>query len=324
MRLRLDFSEINSCIKAYFAETEAIVRPDFGTVSVVSSAGLPKGGNVGDILIKAAEQDYRVAWESPEVVCPKEIFMATYQETSYDELEAARQAGKLIIGIYQSYLVPYATYNSSNGFYTFSTFLDGNEIQLVCKPNSITVAEAWSYFSIEYAQTASAILTGIPTAPTAPTGTDTTQIATTAFVQQELSNFNAIPSGGTEGQALVKASDNDYDVIWAEAGSGNANILVDTTAGWNSQLQLVGQEGFIYVYSDYMTSSGQSIPGIKIGDGLAYLIDLPFVEGGNVALAQHIADGTLHITAAEREFWNNKVTCFLAQSSAETLVFSKD
>lgn len=35
-------------------------------------------------------------------------------------------------------------------------------------------------------------LTGIPTAPTASTGTNTTQIATTAFVQQEITALKAL------------------------------------------------------------------------------------------------------------------------------------
>lgn len=39
---------------------------------------------------------------------------------------------------------------------------------------------------------ANAALTGTPTAPTASTGTDTTQIATTAFVQQEINALKSL------------------------------------------------------------------------------------------------------------------------------------
>jgi len=42
-----------------------------------------------------------------------------------------------------------------------------------------------------YAPLNSPTFTGIPAAPTASTGTNTTQLATTAFVQQELSGFSA-------------------------------------------------------------------------------------------------------------------------------------
>lgn len=48
--------------------------------------------------------------------------------------------------------------------------------------------------------------TGIPTAPTAASGTNTTQIATTAFVHTEVGSINAVPSGGTAGQVLTKTA----------------------------------------------------------------------------------------------------------------------
>lgn len=47
-----------------------------------------------------------------------------------------------------------------------------------------------------YAPLASPALTGTPTAPTAAAGTNTTQIATTAFVETEISGFYTKPSGG--------------------------------------------------------------------------------------------------------------------------------
>ena len=43
-----------------------------------------------------------------------------------------------------------------------------------------------------YATLASPTLTGTPAAPTASTGTNTTQIATTAFVQQEITALKAL------------------------------------------------------------------------------------------------------------------------------------
>ena len=48
--------------------------------------------------------------------------------------------------------------------------------------------------------------TGTPTAPTAESGTSTAQIATTSFVETEIGNVNAVPSGGTTGQVLTKTS----------------------------------------------------------------------------------------------------------------------
>lgn len=51
------------------------------------------------------------------------------------------------------------------------------------------------YDASALAQNASPALTGIPTAPTASSGTNTEQIASTAFVQSRVQEF-AIPSGG--------------------------------------------------------------------------------------------------------------------------------
>lgn len=52
--------------------------------------------------------------------------------------------------------------------------------------------------------------TGIPKAPTASADTNTTQIATTAFVKNAIDNINipnSLPEGGTVGDALVKSPD---------------------------------------------------------------------------------------------------------------------
>lgn len=45
---------------------------------------------------------------------------------------------------------------------------------------------------------ASPALTGTPTAPTAAPGTNTTQLATTAFVQTAVSGFTKVTSGTTD------------------------------------------------------------------------------------------------------------------------------
>ena len=61
-------------------------------------------------------------------------------------------------------------------------------------------------------QKASPAFTGTPTAPTASTGTDTTQVATTAFVQQEITaNEYSLPyaSQTTKGGARIYVSSGD-------------------------------------------------------------------------------------------------------------------
>ena len=61
------------------------------------------------------------------------------------------------------------------------------------------------------------------------------------------------------------------------------------------------------------------IPGIKIGDGLAYLIDLPFTDS---ELIDHINNTTIHVTAEEKNFWNNKNRVFISPQDEENLIFT--
>ena len=121
------------------------------------------------------------------------------------------------------------------------------------------------------------------------------------------------PDGLSQYDALIKQYIADTEVT---------KVLYADTATWNSQSQLVSQMGYIYIYSDHQQdSSGNDIPGIKVGDGNAYLIDLPF---STKLIDEHIADAVSHITAAERDFWNNKVTCYIDDNNITRLVFSKD
>ena len=96
------------------------------------------------------------------------------------------------------------------------------------------------------------------------------------------------------------------------------NILIGTTAEWTAHNTFVAPAGTVIIYTDrgsYTSNNGTIVvPGIKIGDGLAYAVDLPFV-GDDVAAAirselnDHINDNVKHITSAERTFWNNKLNC---------------
>lgn len=102
----------------------------------------------------------------------------------------------------------------------------------------------------------------------------------------------------------------------------NANldkqVIFDTTAGWSAQTSLVSKKDTLYVYTDHQTDAqGNKVAGIKAGDGLAYVVDLPFTDA---ILTEHIADNVRHITQTERDFWNNKVRCYYA--GTEQLIFT--
>lgn len=83
---------------------------------------------------------------------------------------------------------------------------------------------------------------------------------------------------------------------------------VKTSAEWAELTTLVSVRGEVYVYSDYQTDEhGNDIPGVKMGDGLAYVVDLPFVAGTDYRISQE-----------DIENWNNKVAVRL---DGETLIF---
>ena len=109
--------------------------------------------------------------------------------------------------------------------------------------------------------------------------------------------------------------------------SGVTNVISKTTAEWNAQPTTVSKKNYLYVYTDHQTKVDESgktiyIPGIKIGDGLAYVIDLPFID---VLYSEHIADASIHVTEAEKEFWNNKVAAYYVVDDEEgNLILTKD
>ena len=102
-----------------------------------------------------------------------------------------------------------------------------------------------------------------------------------------------------------------------------------TAAEWDADRFLVSDKGVLYVYTESgQTQSGQSITGLKIGDGTSYLVDLPFVSGGSANPSQEMIDHmnnlVIHITQAERDSWNNKVTAYISNVQNETIIFSKE
>lgn len=99
------------------------------------------------------------------------------------------------------------------------------------------------------------------------------------------------------------------------AEGGECKVLYASTATWNSKPKTLSKAGFIYIYSDYRDGK----PAIKIGDGKAYLIDLPFTDDEFV---NHINNTVIHITQEERDKWNNKVRCYIDLNNENRLIFT--
>ena len=53
-----------------------------------------------------------------------------------------------------------------------------------------------------------------------------------------------------------------------------------------------------------------------MGDGLAFVVDLPFAEE---LIYNHIDNNTIHVTAEEKQFWNNKVRGIIEPQDPECL-----
>lgn len=101
--------------------------------------------------------------------------------------------------------------------------------------------------------------------------------------------------------------------------SGDCKVLYNTSEYWNAHPQLIAKKGYLYVYADYKQVDEQDVAGFKVGDGTSYLIDMPFTD---LPLDEHIADTIRHITSEERDFWNNKVRCYIDPNNPQKLIFT--
>ena len=111
---------------------------------------------------------------------------------------------------------------------------------------------------------------------------------------------------------------------------GLAGINYGDTEYWNNRYGYVPEQGAIIIYSDYghKIVDGQvvDVPGIKIGNGNAYVQDLAFV-GDSLAnvIYSHIMDTAIHITPQERDFWNNKLNVDdNAEVVNDSLIFNRN
>lgn len=147
--------------------------------------------------------------------------------------------------------------------------------------------------------------------------------------------------------------------VWFETHGGipspsgddsSGAILYSTKAEWDAKRDLVAEKGTIYIYSDYQAVEGESgetqyIPGIKVGDGKAYLIDLPVANptvseqliqqiAGRVAevISDQIAADVIAgirddlgstdslVTPEDRNRWDGKVSSTVNDDDPENLI----
>ena len=105
--------------------------------------------------------------------------------------------------------------------------------------------------------------------------------------------------------------------LWSKIQKATQKNLVyqsNTTENWNKKLGFISEKNVLYIYTDYriIEKDGEEIllPGLKVGDGKSYLIDLPFLNSTSdidQVMIDHINNNVIHISAEERAFWNNKL-----------------
>ena len=101
----------------------------------------------------------------------------------------------------------------------------------------------------------------------------------------------------------------DVGAVLDEMLSSSASFEIHTTDEWIEAGRNISEAGVLYIYSDgYGLEDGTLIPRIKIGDGLAYISDLPFFdEKLRIDLASHINDFDIHVTLDQKRAWWNKL-----------------
>lgn len=113
-----------------------------------------------------------------------EVFWATRGTTTYAEVLAAYNAGKLVCVNHNGVVFVLSSYNSTDSEFLFASCDEEFHIAFLYLHSE---DDEWESVGTPLAGTVSPTFTGTPKAPTAATGTNTTQIATTAFVQGEIS-----------------------------------------------------------------------------------------------------------------------------------------
>lgn len=130
--------------------------------------------------------------------------------------------------------------------------------------------------------------------------------------------------GFTKNYELLKNKPrvNDVVIVGNQTVQDLQIVRRGTREFWDAQIDYIPPAGQIVLYTDYY---GEDKPAVKFGDGSAYLIDLPIASEGMTqevmgALNAHIEDTEIHVSRADRAFWNNKLNYAI---DAEELILNR-
>ena len=135
---------------------------------------------------------------------------------------------------------------------------------------------------------ASPTFTGTPAAPTAAAGTNTTQIATTAFVKAACDaisaslagafNFKGIVANLTELEAIENPSNGDvYQVTNPGTGKTNAEYVYDSTNSWIELGTVIDLSGYAPLASPVLTGT-PTAPTPTSGDDSTKIATTAYVQ----------------------------------------------
>lgn len=171
-------------------------------------------GNVSDALDAVAAKGVTVAAGSNsnnlasliQQIDTEDVFWATYGTTTSTEINTAFNEGKELLCLNGDLIYRLTEIYPENDYAIFTAF---NEVNLR-KYTIVCEEDFWGTNYKDAAPLVSPSFTGNPRAPTAATGTNTTQIATTAFVSNSISGLTPQGIGAL---ALDGQSDTTYDSI---------------------------------------------------------------------------------------------------------------
>ena len=133
----------------------------------------------------------------------KDLYFCEYNVTTNAQIESALAANKIPVLLYSDTLYVFSKRVSTTNHYfcaVHSTSSSSSYYYARCSSN------AWTSGSGTLARLASPTFTGTPKAPTASTGSNTTQLATTAFVQQEITANQPTYTNISTGSVSVPSS----------------------------------------------------------------------------------------------------------------------
>lgn len=115
-------------------------------------------------------------------------------------------------------------------------------------------------------------------------------------------------------------------MISPSSSAFSGRITIDTTEGWNARPTYIPIKGELIIFSNRHVIDNINYPGIKIGDGMAYVVDLPFFSDDETnsimnVVNEHVNNELIHVSAEDRDFWNAKLNY---ETVGENLIFTRN